>query len=251
MYKDELNVAIQAAKSAGEYLAQYKDVYTNSLSGKDIKLSSDKNSESILIDHLSKTDIPILSEEIGFIGNGNSNACWVIDPLDGTFNYYKGILDLCCVSIALCIDKKPVLGVVNKFASKELYYGALNTNAYLNHEKIQPSFVKKVKDAVIATGFPVQTNFTEENILKFAKKVIAFKKVRMLGTAALMISYVACGKVDAYIEEDIMLWDVAGAMAIAEAAGCKYFIEYRENNKCLFGCFANSSLLEDFYAQNI
>ena len=78
---------------------------------------------------------------------------------------------------------------------------------------------KKKKEAILCTGFPINTDFSEEGITKFVKQIQVYKKIRLLGSAALSLAYVACGRVDAYMEDNIMLWDVGAGCAIVKAAG--------------------------------
>ena len=101
MYEQELKLAITAAKAAGSFLRERKDIHIDKLEGKDIKLSSDKQSEQIIFNILEESRIPILSEEAGFVGI-EGEFCWIVDPIDGTINYFKGLDDFSCVSIALC-----------------------------------------------------------------------------------------------------------------------------------------------------
>ncbi len=118
MWTEELELAIKAAEKAGEFLRKRENIHVDALEGKDIKLSSDKISERIIMDILEKSSIPVLSEEYGFKGQ-EGDRCWIVDPLDGTINYFKGLDDLACVSIALWKKGKPVLGVVYRFINKE------------------------------------------------------------------------------------------------------------------------------------
>lgn len=250
MYSVEMELAKKAAVEAGRFLKERKNIVIEDLSGKDLKLSSDKSSEKIILDILEGSNLPILSEE-GGSPKPLGDKYWIVDPLDGTVNYYKGIDGLACVSIALWDSHKPVLGVVYRFMAEELFYGSLGNGAYLNGEALNPSQVHKVSHAVLATGFPVQRSYDEESLGRFIKKVQVFKKIRMLGAAAIMGVFVACGRVDAYMEEEIMLWDVCAAVAIVNAAGGAAELEVRENNKCLCRCFASKGLQEDYYAQGI
>ena len=103
----------------------------------------------------------------------------------------------------------------------------------------------------MATGFPVKRDYSEGSLLSFVKQVRRFKKVRMLGAAALMSVFVACGRLDAYFEEDIMLWDVAAAMAIVKAAGGVVYYQARDDNKCVFRCFSTCELMEDYSAEGL
>lgn len=246
----ELQLAIQAAKEAGEFLKKREDIYVDALVGKDIKLSSDKMSEKIIMDILEESGIPILSEEYGFKGQ-EGRKCWIIDPLDGTINYYKGMDEMACVSIALWIDDKPILGVVYRFMRNELFYGEEGLGAYLNDQYIKPSDIKCTEHAIMATGFAVKRAYDTESLMQFVKQVQHFKKVRMLGAAAIMGTFVACGRFDAYFEDEIMIWDVSAAVAIVNAAGGVGVISVLADSKCICKCFATKELMEDYYAKGL
>jgi len=242
-----LELAISASKKAGDYLRERKNITVDSAAGKDIKLSSDRDSESIIIDSLSSSGIPILTEEGGYIGD-KSDRFWIIDPLDGTMNYYKGLDDFTCVSIALWENGEPVLGVINRFRSGEIFTGTLGGIAKLNGKPIKPSEVKEVKNAVMATGFPPHRDYSEDGLKDYIKQVQRFKKVRMLATGALQAVFVACGRIDAYFEDEIMLWDIAAAWAIVKAAGGSVYYEPLDDYKSIFRCFSTRELMEDYNA---
>lgn len=225
-------------------------IHIDALDGKDIKLSSDKMSEKIIMDILEESNIPILSEEYGFKGT-EGELCWIVDPLDGTINYFKGLDDFACVSVALWEKGRPVLGVVYRFMKDELFCGAEGVGAFLNDMEMKPSDIKETSQAVMATGFPVKRSYDTESLSKFVKQVQCFKKVRMLGAAALMGTFVACGRLDTYFEDEIMLWDVAAAVAIVNAAGGATSLELLDDNKCLCKCFATKALMEDYYAKSL
>ncbi len=243
-----LDLAIKAAQEAGNYLKKHEPVHVDSMEGRDIKLSSDKKSEQTIMGILKESGIPILSEEYGFMGN-HGDTYWIVDPLDGTINYYKGIDELACVSIALWKDGCPVLGVVNRFAKDELFYGSSTEGAYLNSERIYTSDIKVTQQAVMATGFPVKRSYDNDSLISFVKQVQNFKKVRMLGTAAIMGTFVAAGKFDAYFEDEIMIWDVAAAVAIVNAAGGETVLEMLDDNKVVCKCFATNELMRDYYSK--
>lgn len=254
-YERELELAKMAAKEAGDFLKRREEIHVDASEGKDIKLSSDKYSEKIIIDRLKETEIPILSEECGRVnvqGNAEcSGAVWIIDPLDGTANYWKGLQELACVSIALWKDSRPVLGVVYRFFSDELYHGIVGQGAFLNGEPIHTSDVTETEQAIVATGFPVHRDYGTESLSVFINQVQNFKKVRMLGAAAVMGTFVAVGKVDAYMEDEIMLWDVAAAAALVLAAGGEASVELLDDDKCICKCFATRALMEDYYAKSL
>jgi myo-inositol-1(or 4)-monophosphatase len=188
--------------------------------GRDVKLQADTEAESIVLDVLRKTsDYPVLAEEGGMSGApSGSGPFWIVDPLDGTLNYSRNI-DLCCVSIALYDGLVPILGVVYDFNRHDLFSGVVGAGADLNGEPISPTSVTEPGRAVLATGFPVQRDFGSTALQSFMSQVQQFKKIRLLGSAALSLAYVASGRVDAYTEEDIMIWDVAAGVALVQASG--------------------------------
>jgi len=248
MYDEGLQLAKEAAARAGEFLSRRRNIRVDGDFGHDIKLNSDKESERIIIDCLKVSNLPILSEECGLVGD-SGGLCWIVDPLDGTMNYFKGLDELCCVSIALFDGGEPVLGVVNRFAAGEMFCGAPGAGAAFNGAPVRTSGVESLKDAVMATGFPSAMDYSESSLAGFTRRVQGVKKVRMLGSAALMAAFVACGKVDFYFERDIRLWDVAGAMAIVKAAGGAVKLQMKDADyKCDFGAFAGPRLMEAFYA---
>lgn len=246
MHEKYLRLAKEAAARAGEFLSKRKNIDVCENLAHDIKLSSDRESEKIILECLSESGLPVLSEECGFVGE-EQNLRWIVDPLDGSVNYFKGMDELCCVSIALFAGDEPVLGVINRYACGELFCGAAGRGADLNGNPIKPSDICRLSEAVIATGFPAGRNYSDEKLMGFVHRVQRVKKVRMLGTAALMAAFVSCGRIDAYFEEGICLWDVAAAMAIVKSAGGAVSLTAKDGFKCDFGAFATDMLKGDFY----
>lgn len=217
-----LSLAKDAAREAGKFLVSLrkeKPQVSKSV-GKDVKLKEDVASEKIILDLLkSKSKFPVLSEEAGWTASdGAKGLFWAVDPIDGTMNYSRG-LPLSCVSIGLWDGANPVLGVVYDFNRDELFSGIVGSGAWLNDQTIHVSQTPSIDQAVLSTGFPLQTEFSEANVREFIQSVIAYKKIRMIGSAALSLAYVACGRVDVYFERDIMLWDIAGGLPIILGAG--------------------------------
>jgi len=226
--KEYLKIAVDACLTGGNKLFQdlngSKKFETESR--RDVKLKGDKHSEDAIIEYLHKEVVfPILSEERGYIGETTEGGyIWIVDPIDGSFNFFRDI-PLCCVSIGLWQNKSPVLGAVYDFNRNELFTGIVNEGAWLNGSDITPSNIKKKENAVLCTGFPVNTDFSIDGIGNFVFDIKAYKKVRLLGSAALSLAYVAAGRADAYYEKDIMLWDVAAGIAILSGAGGKIDIK--------------------------
>ena len=218
-----LAIAVKAAQRAGEYLAGQKSAtqIIDASFAHDLKLRADRDSERLVIDHLRKhTAFSILSEERGMLKGSDEKYCWVVDPLDGTINYFHQ-LPLSCVCIALCVGGQPKLGVIYDFHRQELFTGIVGEGAWLNGRRMRVSSVAKKREAVMATGFPGKDKVSVAEINLFARHVRTYKKVRLLGSAALSMAYVAAGRLDAYFEKDIWLWDVAAGVAIVRAAAGK------------------------------
>lgn len=212
----ELEVAKLACHKAGNFLLSLKEKKINSNDGKDIKLQADLDSEKIICEILSNAfSYPILSEESYKINEEQKRGIhWVIDPLDGSLNFSQDI-PLCCISIGLYKNNKPILGVIYDFNRDEMFSGVVGIGAWLNGEKIiVPKKIKEKNQAVLATGFSSYMNYDREELSKFISYIQEFKKVRLLGSAALSLAYVACGRIDAYYEKDIAIWDIAAGLAL-------------------------------------
>ena len=251
-YEKELSIALKAAKKAGDYLVQRSNLHVDSQEGKDIKLAADRESESIIVDILSQTGFPILSEECGATEEIDwKKNYWIVDPIDGTVNYFRRLEGLSCVSIALWNNDQPILGVVNRFELDQVFTGVVGYGAFLNGEPIKTSAMKYISQAILTTGFPVGCDYSSKSLQAFIKQAQRFKKVRMLGTAALMGALVASGQVDAYIEDDIMLWDIAAAAAIVLSAGGEFIYRPFADNKCQCRLFASKMLAEEYDAEII
>lgn len=217
-----LDAAVAAVKEAGRLLLTLRrnPVEVLSEAAHDIKLKADQLAEerilAVLKDHF---PLPVLTEESGEHGAVEARGrMWVVDPLDGTFNYSRGV-PLCCSSVGLWENDRPVLGAVFNFFTGELFTGIAGQGAWLNDRPIAVSGVRTAARAALATGFPHHQDKSDAPLHAFVRQVQDFKKIRMLGSAALMGAYVACGWLDVYAEEDIWLWDVAAAAAICRAAG--------------------------------
>jgi myo-inositol-1(or 4)-monophosphatase len=243
---DYLKIAQEIATEAGKKLLdQSGDARKVNLSeGKDVKIKGDLISESIILERLQKcSHLPILSEEKGQVGDFTTEQfSWIVDPLDGSLNFSRG-LPLSCVSIALWQNKTPLLGVIFDFNRDELFSGIIGQGAWLNEQPIRVSMVREKKDAVLTSGFPIRTDFSKEGITTFTNDIQHYKKVRLLGSAALSLAYVACGRVDAYHEKNIMLWDVAAGCAIVQAAGGRFEIKEKKDFFQPIDVFARNNFL--------
>ena len=220
---EHLSLAYRAVTSAVRLLrtnflhnAQVADA-----SGKDIKTMADVAAQACIVDVLRQSGIPILAEEGDHALPDMDSHLWLVDPLDGTFNFSRGI-PVAAVSVALWEKGKPLLGVVQDIYHEHIYTGVDSQGAWQDDQEIQVSTVQDKGQAILATGFPSGRNYDTEALLKFVHSVQAYKKVRMIGSAALMLAQVASGHFDVYEEEDIFLWDVAAGLALVQAAGGEF-----------------------------
>ena len=213
-------IATDAARLAGDALRTGGGDFEGVASsvGRDIKLHADKAAEALIIDELKRrSSIPILSEEAGWTEESRG-AAWIVDPLDGSANYNRGI-PFCSVSIGLISEGAPIVGVIYDFHHDGLYLGVVGQGATLNGRPITVSQIDRKADAVLMTGLPVSTDFSETAMHAFADDLPSWKKVRLIGTAATSLAFVAAGKADRYAENSIMIWDVAAGCALVKAAG--------------------------------
>ena len=227
--KELFKIAQDTAYDAGSFLRDLKSsekkIYSEE--GKDIKLEIDRLTEERIKSSLSQTSLPILGEEFGGEEIADGKTMWVIDPLDGTSNYFRN-LDQCCVSIALLNGMQGEIGVIYNFNTNEMFCALRGHGAYLNDEKIRVSDVRERSKGYLTTGFPSSKSIDpDQEFLSFLEE---WRKVRMFGSAAISCAYVASGKCDFYSETGVYLWDfAAGLCLISEAGGITKYQKYDES----------------------
>lgn len=242
----EIQTAKDAAKAAGKLLEANKQDLNQLIysSDTDIKLKADVEAENLIKSILSdRSNFPILAEESGKSENNLDEIFWVVDPLDGTANYTRDI-PLCCVSIALIHKMQPVLGVIYDFNNNNLYEGLLDNEAKLNGRVIKVSEVKTAKEGILVTGLPNNTDYSDSALLNMVKDFQEWRKVRMIGSAAIASCYVASAKADVYKEFGTYLWDVSAGAAIVNAAGGKAEITNYRDNYQVDVHFSNSKIID-------
>ncbi|RJP77434.1 MAG: inositol monophosphatase [Desulfobacteraceae bacterium] len=163
-------------------------------------------------------DHSILAEESGII-EGLSMYQWIIDPLDGTTNFAHQV-GLFAVSIAFAIDGEPIIGTVLNPLTGELFSAQKGHGATLNGKKIDVSETSKVADSLLVTGFPYDFKVMIRPLMhRFEACLTAARGVRRLGSAALDLCYVACGRFEGFWEQHLKPWDTAAGLVIAREAG--------------------------------
>ena len=241
----EKEIAIKAAKLAGKLLKEDKNILNLEIDSnpRDTKLKADIKSEKLILDILnSESSYPVLAEETGKTSDDLGDIFWVVDPLDGTANYNRNI-PICCVSIGLVKNMKPLIGVIFDFNNDDIFVGDnVNNLARLNNKDIKVSDIQKKTDGVLITGLPFNTDYSDEALGKLISDMQAWKKVRMIGSAAMASCYVASGKAELYQEKGIYLWDIIAGAAIVESAGGKAEIHNMNDTFQVDVIFSNSKI---------
>ncbi len=218
-----LNAAIQAATQAGSYLkSSFPKMHTIESKShvNDLVTECDKTSEEMIKETL-KRQFPhhgFYCEESGR-EDSQQDYTWIIDPLDGTVNFARKI-PFFSVSIALLYNGKIQVGVVYCPFTEELFTAKKGQGAYLNQNKIAVSSVQTIKKSLGATGFPyVVENRVEACIKPIERLLIQGVGLRRLGSAAIDLAYLACGRFDLFFEVSLEAWDYAAAALLIEEAG--------------------------------
>lgn len=195
----------------------------------------DKGAERMLVDKLSQIlpEAGFLTEE-GTIEKTGLRYCWVIDPLDGTTNFLHGLHPF-AISIGLTEYDEPVAGVVYEVSGNETFIAWKNGGAWLNGHPIHVSKAAKLSDSLIATGFPY-SDF--DRLDSYMKCLTWFCKnshgIRRLGSAAIDLAYLACGRFEVFYEYGLHPWDIAaGTLLVREAGG--HISDFSGNEKNLSG----------------
>jgi myo-inositol-1(or 4)-monophosphatase len=226
MPRPAVNVAVRAARAAGQIILRYM----NRLDSLEVveKQRHDYVSE---VDRLAETEIirelkrafprdALLCEESGAIGRGRN--VWVIDPLDGTHNYLRGFPHF-CVSIGLLEHGEPTLGVIYDPLRDELFTADKGNGAFLDDRRIRVGRRDGLGGALLATGFPFRQRRHLDAQLGMTRLLLGeAEDLRRTGSAALDIAYVAAGRIDGYFEIGLKPWDMAAGCVLVREAGGRY-----------------------------
>lgn len=214
-----------AAKEAGSIIKEYFQgnfVINNKGSINNLVTEVDMKAESAIITIIKERypNHSIISEETGTIEN-HSDYKWIIDPIDGTVNFAHGI-PICCVSIALSYKDVLQIGAVYNPIMNELFFAEKGKGAFLNDQPISVSKKSDFRKACLVTGFPYKWPDNNEHPIKvFERFILQGLPVRRLGSAAIDLCWVACGRFDGFWEYNLSAWDIAAGYLIVEEAGGK------------------------------
>ncbi|AKS42787.1 inositol monophosphatase family protein [Wenzhouxiangella marina] len=219
-----INIASEAARQAGGLMRKFsqrlESIPVERKARNDYVSDVDRACEQAIRQYILKhhRDHAIQGEEMG--QQGDSEYLWIIDPLDGTSNYLRGIPHY-AVSIALQIRGRIEHGVIYDPMRDEMFTASRGEGAFLNNQRIRVSGRKDLSTAVLGTAFP----FRKRRLMSAYQGMFdaLFEKsedFRRAGSAALDLAYVACGRLDGYFELALQPWDIAaGALMVQEAGG--------------------------------
>ena len=234
---------MKASKSLIRDFGEIENLQVSSKGPGDFVTSADKRTEKILIDELQKAhpEYGIITEETGIINKSNTKNRWIIDPIDGTFNFMNGIPQF-AISIGYEEENEIKCGVIFNPIMNEMFCAEKGNGAYLNNSRIRVSNKNKIKDALIVTGGPKRASEIKEKIFsEYINVSNNVANVRKFGSAALDTAYVACGRFDGYWQRELNYWDIAAGIIILKEAGG--FVDFFEEDK-------NAPLKKNIIASN-
>lgn len=182
---------------------------------------ADKAIEKAIKEKLSKCypQVQFLGEESEEQNVDFSGAVWILDPIDGTANFIHDLRHS-CLSLALAINKEVVFGMIYHYYTGECYYAKKGMGAYLNGSPIHVSSVSELRYSLASFGTSPYYKESADQIYDTLKKVyLLCEDIRRFGSAALELSYVACGRIDLYLEKGLKPWDYAAAIILIQEAG--------------------------------
>lgn len=218
-----LQAAEDAARQAGVLLREnfLRDKDIDEAFHHDVKLALDRQSQDLITEVLMKAfpDYALYGEE-GMAGNQDSSMQWIVDPIDGTVNYLYSIPHF-CISIALREGKEIIMGLIYDPMLDELWTVEQGSGAKLNGNPIACSDRTKLEESILFVGCGKDQEAMTTGLARFERASKRARKMRMMGSAALGMAYIASGRLDAYLESRISLWDVAAGILLVESGGGK------------------------------
>lgn len=221
-----LNIAVRAARAAGKILVKNfgveADYNVQQKSQNDFVTEIDKAAEQAIVRAILKVypDHSIQAEEGGEISGKDADHLWIIDPLDGTTNYLRGIPHF-AISIAYAVKGVVQCGLVYDPLREELFTATRGAGAALNDKRLRVAKQRDLNGALLATGFPFKRKDLTTNYMAIFNELFTdVADMRRNGAAALDLAYVACGRIDGFWEFGLQPWDIAaGGLLVREAGG--------------------------------
>ena len=249
------NACMKASKSMIRDFGEIEKLQISAKGPGDFVTNADKRSEKIIIEELLKAhpDYGILSEETGEINKNNKDRRWIIDPIDGTMNFLKGVPHF-AISIAYEENGEIVCGLVFDPIKNELFVAEKGNGAYLNNSRIRVTNKKKLFESYLATGGPKFNSKYKNKIFEEYVKIsnIVNAPIRKFGCASLDLAYVACGRFDGSWQWELSYWDIAAAIILVkEAGGYTEFMDAGPKQAIKRNIIATNSVIHDELKNNI
>ena len=213
-----IEIARKAGTFAGEHFASIDSLVIESKGHQDLVSNADKETERLIRGAIASAfpEDGIVGEEYGRI-HGTSGFDWVIDPIDGTANFVRGIPQW-CVALAVAHHGEAVIGVINEPSSGELFHAMKGGGAFCNGKPISTAKGADIGEGSVGTGYSGRVHGA--NIVKAVAELVASGSMFFRNASgALMLAYVAAGRLLGYIEEHMNSWDCLGGLLIVEEAG--------------------------------
>jgi myo-inositol-1(or 4)-monophosphatase len=241
-----VDAATEAARAAGDLLRSHfgKSLTVNATTAHDIKLEIDVLAQNLITEILLKR-FPqhALYGEEGIVGDQASAHQWVVDPLDGTVNYFYGLPHF-CVSIALRFRREIIVGVIYDPIREEIWIGQKGQPPLLNGSEVHVSARADLAEAVVSVGLSKTTETIDAGVPVLQEMVHRARKCRLLGSAALDMAYIACGRLDVFIEQGISLWDIAAGWILVESAGGRVELKPRPDMPDKYSIIVSNGLID-------
>lgn len=219
-----LQVSQTAARNAGALLLKYLGkVEVRKKGPRDLVTEADIQSQKLI-----QTTLLDQFPSHGFLGeegdssdtHSDSETCWIVDPLDGTTNFVHTLPGF-AVSIGLRHRGEMVLGTIYDPVADECFYATRGGGAFLNGQPISVSSCKQLENSLLVCSFPSKVDRDGEDVQRFLN-IMTKSTVRRMGSAAVNLAYVACGRLDGYWASSLKIWDMAAGFVIATEAGAKF-----------------------------
>ncbi|MEJ6831329.1 MAG: inositol monophosphatase family protein [Akkermansiaceae bacterium] len=238
----EIETAVHAAHEAGKLLRanfnEVKDV--DEALAHDLKLALDKESQDLITDIiLGQFPGHAIYGEEGLAGDQSSEHQWIVDPIDGTVNFFYGIPHF-CISIAKRVNEELVLGVIYDPMVNELWTVEKGGQTLLNGNPVEVSKRTTLEESILFVGCGKDEKALSTGLERFRKGSLRARKMRMMGSAALGMAYIATGRLDAYVEARISLWDIAAGQLMIESTGGKVTLTPHEANPDVYSIVATN-----------
>jgi myo-inositol-1(or 4)-monophosphatase len=238
--KDLILSAIPLVREAGLFIRKeaqsFRQEETQLKSTNQLVSYVDVTAEKMLVEGLKRLtpSAGFITEENTVAENAGAGQVWVIDPLDGTTNFIHGV-PVFSVSVGLMSGGRLSGGIVYEISRDECFYAWKGGGAWCNEKKISVSQTGRLEDALLATGFPYYDYGRLDGYMALLKEMMRQTRgLRRLGSAAVDLAYVACGRFDVFFEYSLSAWDVAAGALIVQEAGGKV-CDFSGGDDFLFG----------------